>query len=221
MARARCPGLSAGDTHDTDRSELTIRHVMSTRVTIAHHDPDAPDAANGPSWHLYEEALEAGVVYLELAGVNVTLHTRDEGRVDVVVRLPVGTARQLGLHTSVPAERWALAGQSVPSLRGTPGKPGRPVPTGNLTQACAEADVCATPAARVERDPARGLLVGTFDDGVIIESGDPGELAERMFAHGARAGHLSTPDPREGDTALPAGHRIVFYARLNHLGHSA
>lgn len=190
---------------------------MSTRVTLAHHDPDAEDE---PSWHLYEEVFEAGVVYLELEGVSVTLRARDEGGVEVVVRLPVGTARQLRLHTSVPPDRWALAGKSVQSLSGITGKPDSPMSIGNTTETCAEAGV-STPSARVELDPARGLLVGTFEDGVIIESGDPGELAERMFAHGARPGHVSMPDSREGDTAPPAGHRIVFYARLNHLGRSA
>ena len=73
-------------------------------------------------------------------------------------------------------------------------------------------------AARVQFDPARGLLVGTFDDGVTIESADPCELAERMFAQGARHGHVSMPDWREGDTAPGGGDKIAFNARLNQLG---
>jgi hypothetical protein len=72
-------------------------------------------------------------------------------------------------------------------------------------------------AARVQFDPARGLLVGTFDDGVTVESADPCELAERMFAAGARHGHVSMPDWREGDIAPAGGHKIAFHARLNQL----
>lgn len=71
---------------------------------------------------------------------------------------------------------------------------------------------------RVRFDPARGLLVGTFEDGLIIESADPCELAEHMFANGARHSHVSMPDWREGDTAPAGGHRIAFNARLNQLG---
>jgi hypothetical protein len=81
------------------------RNTMSTKATLAHHDP-----GNGePSWHLYEEVFEAGVVYLELRGVSVELHTREQGGADVVLRLPIETAEQLGLNTNVPAERWKSA----------------------------------------------------------------------------------------------------------------
>jgi hypothetical protein len=41
---------------------------MSTKATLAHHNSDETDK---PSWHLYEEVFEAGVVYLELEGVSV------------------------------------------------------------------------------------------------------------------------------------------------------
>ena len=78
---------------------------MSTKATLAHHDSDQ---AGEPSWHLYEEVFEPGVVYLELEGVSVELRTREQGGADVVVRLPIGTARQIGLHANVPPERWAL-----------------------------------------------------------------------------------------------------------------
>ena len=73
-------------------------------------------------------------------------------------------------------------------------------------------------AAHVHFDRARTLLVGTFDDGKTIESADPRELAGRMFVHGARHGHVSMPDWREGDTAPAGCHRIAFHARLNELG---
>jgi hypothetical protein len=64
-----------------------------------------------PSWHPYEEVFEAGVVYLELEGIAVdftTLGNLEYGPGTVVLRLPVDTAQQLGLHTAVPAERWKL-----------------------------------------------------------------------------------------------------------------
>jgi hypothetical protein len=51
------------------------------------------------------------VVYLELGGVSVELTTREQGGADMVVRLPIKTAQQLGLHTNVPPERWALASE--------------------------------------------------------------------------------------------------------------
>ncbi len=114
----------------------------------------------------------------------------------------------------------------VQSLRGTIGQPERPVSVDDMTQACAGACTAACEAqpvkvARVRFDPARGLLVGTFEDGVTMESADPWELAERMFAHGARHGHVSMPDWREGDTAPAGGHRMAFHARLNELGRTA
>lgn len=88
-----------------------------------------------------------------------------------------------------------------------------------MTQPCAAActPTCEAPpvkVARVRFDPARGQLVGTFGDGVTMESADPRELAGRMFVHGARHGHVSTPDWRESDTAPAGGHRIAFHARL-------
>jgi hypothetical protein len=42
--------------------------------------------------------FEAGVVYLELRDVNVELATRAQGGADVILRLPVETAQQLGLQ---------------------------------------------------------------------------------------------------------------------------
>lgn len=72
---------------------------MSTKVTLTHHEGE-------PSWHLYEEIFEPGVVYLEVRGVSVDLTTREAGGADVVLRLPLETAKQLGLHTNVPPERW-------------------------------------------------------------------------------------------------------------------
>ncbi|CAE6788611.1 hypothetical protein G2912_21360 [Paraburkholderia aspalathi] len=68
-----------------------------------------------PSWRRYEELFEAGVVYPTPDGVSVELRTREQGGADVVVRLPVGTARQPGLHASVPPglrERACDAGKS-------------------------------------------------------------------------------------------------------------
>ncbi|PRX34382.1 hypothetical protein B0G75_102414 [Paraburkholderia sp. BL18I3N2] len=79
---------------------------MSTKATLAHHHSDEADM---PSWHLYEDVFDPGVVYLQLEGVTMELRTREEGGADVVVRLPIGTAKQLGLDTNVPPGRWALA----------------------------------------------------------------------------------------------------------------
>ncbi|WP_106302906.1 hypothetical protein [Paraburkholderia sp. BL18I3N2] len=76
-------------------------------------------------------------------------------------------------------------------------------------------------AAHVQFDSALRLLVGTFDNGLTIESADPCELAERMFAAGARHGHVSMPDWREGDIAPASGHKIAFQVRLNQLGRTA
>lgn len=78
---------------------------MSTKATLAHHDSGTGE----PSWHFYEEVFESGVVYLELQGVSVELRTREQGGADVVLRLPVATAKQLGLHTSVSPDRWESA----------------------------------------------------------------------------------------------------------------
>lgn len=79
---------------------------MSTKATLAHHSSDEADK---PSWHLYQEVFEPGVVYLELEGVSVQLRVREQCGADVVVRLPIETARQLGLHTNVPPNLWAIA----------------------------------------------------------------------------------------------------------------
>ncbi|MFM0006265.1 hypothetical protein PQR57_35425 [Paraburkholderia dipogonis] len=76
-------------------------------------------------------------------------------------------------------------------------------------------------AAHAHSDPVRGLPVGTFEDGVTVESTDPCELAERMFAVGARHGHVSMADWREGDTAPAGSQKIAFRARLNQLGRTA
>ncbi|MGA4046707.1 hypothetical protein [Ralstonia solanacearum] len=78
---------------------------MSTKATLANH----PSEGDEPAWHLYEEVFEAGVVYLELSGVSAVLSTREQGGADVVLRLPLETAKQLGLHTIVPTERWRRA----------------------------------------------------------------------------------------------------------------
>ena len=79
---------------------------MSTKATLAHHDSDQ---AGEPSWHFYEEVFEAGVVYLELRGVSVELQTREQGGANVVMCLPIETAKQLGLHINVLPERWESA----------------------------------------------------------------------------------------------------------------
>lgn len=79
---------------------------MSTKATLAHQNSDEADKA---SWHLYEELFEAGVVYLELEGVSVKLRTREQGGADVILRLPIETARQLGLHAIVPPNLWERA----------------------------------------------------------------------------------------------------------------
>jgi len=74
---------------------------MGTTATLAHH------AETGkPSWRLYEELFEAGVVYLELRGVGVELQTLEQGGAEVILRLPTETAKQLGLHTNVPSGQW-------------------------------------------------------------------------------------------------------------------
>ncbi|NWK47558.1 hypothetical protein [Ralstonia pickettii] len=78
---------------------------MSTKATLASHTSEG----NEPTWHLYEEVFETGVLYLELCGVSAVLNTRDQGGADVVLRLPIETAKQLGLHTIVSPERWERA----------------------------------------------------------------------------------------------------------------
>jgi hypothetical protein len=78
---------------------------MSTKATLAFH----PTEGDEPGWHLYEEVFESGVVYLELRGIGADLFTRERGGVDLVVRLPIETATQLGLPSIVPPDRWKSA----------------------------------------------------------------------------------------------------------------
>ena len=92
-----------------DMNEAIQGQTMSTKATLAHHHSEQ---AGEPSWHFYEEVFEASVVYLELRGVSVELQTREQGGADVVVRLPIETAKQLGLHTNVSPERWKSASDS-------------------------------------------------------------------------------------------------------------
>ncbi|GAB6847068.1 hypothetical protein [Paraburkholderia kururiensis] len=77
---------------------------MSTKSTLAHHQPMGDE----PAWHLYEEVFEAGVIYLELRGVHVEMHTT-QGGADVVLQLPIETVRQLGIDKVVPPTRWESA----------------------------------------------------------------------------------------------------------------
>ncbi|MFM0282366.1 hypothetical protein P0D75_30590 [Paraburkholderia sediminicola] len=79
---------------------------MGTTGTLAFHQSTEE---SGPAWRLYEGLFEVGVVYLELKGVSVELCTREQGGADVVMRLPIETARQLGLNASVPPNLWARA----------------------------------------------------------------------------------------------------------------
>jgi hypothetical protein len=87
-------------------NEAIQEQTMSTKATLAQYHSEQ---AGEPSWHFYEEVFEAGVVYLELRGVSVELQTREQGGADVVMRLPIETAKQLGLHTNVSPERWESA----------------------------------------------------------------------------------------------------------------
>ncbi|WP_089339492.1 hypothetical protein [Burkholderia singularis] len=88
---------------------------MSTKATLSHHDFNDDE----PSWHLYEEIFEGGVVYLELRGVSAELRTRDQGAgANVTLRLPIETAKQLGLHTCVPPEKWKHVCKDADALRG-------------------------------------------------------------------------------------------------------
>lgn len=48
-------------------------------------------------------------MHLELCGVSAVLSTREQGGPNVVLRLPIETAKQLGLHTIVSPERWERA----------------------------------------------------------------------------------------------------------------
>ncbi|HDR8948426.1 TPA: hypothetical protein QDA71_005492 [Burkholderia vietnamiensis] len=78
---------------------------MSTKSTIRYHHGKGGE----PSWHLYEEAFEKDdVVYLELEGVQADIVMIDSAWAKagtVLLRLPVETAKQLGLQTSVPSEQ--------------------------------------------------------------------------------------------------------------------
>ncbi|MBC8641578.1 hypothetical protein IAG25_32665 [Caballeronia sp. EK] len=79
---------------------------MGTKGTLAVTDP----ADGKPGWRLYEELFENGVVYLEFKGVKIEeLRTSTGEGADLVVRLPIETAKQLGLHTVVPPELWEAA----------------------------------------------------------------------------------------------------------------
>lgn len=79
---------------------------MSTNATLASSDSED----TGLSWRLYEELFEAGVVYLELRGVDIEdLRTRKEGGAELVLRIPIKAAEQLGLHTAVPSAVWQRA----------------------------------------------------------------------------------------------------------------
>lgn len=71
---------------------------MSTKATVRYQAKDG----DLPAWHLYEELLDAeDVVYLEVERIQADVTMigpawgHDAGT--VVLRLPVGTARQLGL----------------------------------------------------------------------------------------------------------------------------
>lgn len=81
---------------------------MSTKSTLAYHDASAGE----PSWHFYEEVLESDFVYLELAGVAAELSTLEPGGSRVLLRLPVETAKQLGLHMLAPERRWQQMAES-------------------------------------------------------------------------------------------------------------
>ncbi len=83
---------------------------MSTKATLAYH----PAESDEPAWHLYEEVFESGVVYLEIRGIDVELVTREArssgcGGVDLVLRLPIKTAAQLGLPSVAEPDRWKCA----------------------------------------------------------------------------------------------------------------
>ncbi|WP_109484193.1 hypothetical protein [Paraburkholderia sp. C35] len=78
---------------------------MGTKATLAHHESED----GKPSWRLYEELFEGSVVYLQLEGVAIdftTLGNMENRPGTVVLRLPIETAKQLGMHSVVPAEKW-------------------------------------------------------------------------------------------------------------------
>lgn len=69
---------------------------MSTKSWIGSHTGE-----NGePSWGLYKDVFEREMVYLELKGVPFDIRMIDEKSPTVLLRLPEGTARQLGLLRS-------------------------------------------------------------------------------------------------------------------------
>lgn len=76
---------------------------MSTKSWSKSHTGE-----NGePSWGLYKDLFEPEMVYLELDGVQVDVRMIDGHSPTVLLRLPEGTARQLGLlrskdHTDSP-----------------------------------------------------------------------------------------------------------------------
>ncbi|SAL44164.1 hypothetical protein [Caballeronia concitans] len=83
---------------------------MSTKATLAYHSAEGDE----PTWHLYEELFESGVVYLEIRGVDVESVTGENrsgacGGVNLVLRLPIKTASQLGLHSIAEPDRWQRA----------------------------------------------------------------------------------------------------------------
>ncbi|WP_321930556.1 hypothetical protein [Paraburkholderia guartelaensis] len=78
---------------------------MSIKTTLARHCAEGDETA----WHLYREVFESGVVYLELGGVAIKLRSRDLGGADLVVRLPIATAVQLGVNSVVPTALWESA----------------------------------------------------------------------------------------------------------------
>lgn len=79
---------------------------MSTKGILA----SGESADTSLRWRLYEELFEPGVVYLELDGVKIEdLRTLDGGGAELVLRLPIRTAEELGLHTVVPQTVWERA----------------------------------------------------------------------------------------------------------------
>jgi hypothetical protein len=81
---------------------------MSTKSTLAYYDA----SPGQPSWHFYEEVLESDVVYLQLEGVVAELSTLEPGGPRVLLRLPLETAKQLGLHRLASRRRWQQAAES-------------------------------------------------------------------------------------------------------------
>lgn len=86
---------------------------MSTKSTLAYHRGEDGQ----PSWHLYQEAFEKdGVVYLELEGIQADVIMIDSAwnkAGTVLLRLPIDTAKQLGLRTGGMSEGWAEASRVI------------------------------------------------------------------------------------------------------------